>query len=117
MKNRIFLWPLALSVILFASFIIIFSPVGRQNLIPVSAPALVPSNSECTSDNDCPANSFCDYSLPGGNGPNGVVFGEPSGSQKCILRCQNDNQCPSHQCRSYEIIIGDIRDSSKGCQP
>lgn len=36
MKNKIFLFPLALAVIFFASFIIIFSPVGKKNIIKIS---------------------------------------------------------------------------------
>lgn len=38
-KNKIFLFPLSLAVILFASIIIIFSPVGKKNIInPSSLP-------------------------------------------------------------------------------
>jgi len=38
MKNKIFLFPLSLAVIFFASFIIIFSPVGKKNIINIPAP-------------------------------------------------------------------------------
>jgi len=44
-KNKIFLFPLALAVIFFASIIIIFSPVGKKNIInlPVSSPVIISS--------------------------------------------------------------------------
>jgi hypothetical protein len=35
-KNKIFLFPLSLAVILFASIIIIFSPVGKKNIFDIS---------------------------------------------------------------------------------
>jgi hypothetical protein len=36
MKNKIFLFPITLAVIFFASIIIIFSPVGKKNIIEVT---------------------------------------------------------------------------------
>jgi len=50
MKNKIFLFPLSLAVIFFASMIIIFSPLGSKKIINV--PAL------CRQDSDCDVN-FC----------------------------------------------------------
>lgn len=35
-KNKIFLFPLSLAVIFFASIIIIFSPVGKKNIIDIT---------------------------------------------------------------------------------
>lgn len=35
MKNKIFLFPISLAVIFFASIIIIFSPIGKKNIIPL----------------------------------------------------------------------------------
>lgn len=40
-KNKIFLFPLALAVIFFASMIIIFSPVGKKNIMNIPAPKAV----------------------------------------------------------------------------
>lgn len=74
-------------------------------------------STKCTTDKDCSSTSFCDYNSPGGMGPNGFVAGEPYGSQKCILKCQSDDQCPSGQCQNFEIVIGDILDHVKGCKP
>jgi hypothetical protein len=70
---------------------------------------------KCSTDKDCPNNTFCDYSIPGGMGPNGFVSGQPYGSQQCILKCQNDNQCPNGQCQTFEIVGGDIVIPQKGC--
>lgn len=45
MKNKIFLFPFSLLVIFFASFIIIFSPVGKKNIIkltPTPTPTAAP---------------------------------------------------------------------------
>lgn len=44
-KNKIFLFPLSLAVIFFSSIIIIFSPVGKNNIIklPVSDPITISS--------------------------------------------------------------------------
>jgi len=50
MTNKIFLFPLSLSVVLFASIIIIFSPLGSKKIINI--PAL------CRQDSDCVVN-FC----------------------------------------------------------
>lgn len=77
----------------------------------------VNSNAKCSSNNDCPSNTFCDYSLPGGMGPNGPVTGQPYGSQECIVKCQSNSQCPSKQCQSYEIAMGDVINTQKGCKP
>jgi len=70
---------------------------------------------KCFNDKDCQSNTFCDYSNPGGIGPNGFVSGQPYGSQKCILKCQDDNQCSNGQCQTFEIVIGDIVINQKGC--
>jgi len=40
--NKIFLFPLSLIVIFFSSLIIIFSPVGKKNIIKTT-PTLAPS--------------------------------------------------------------------------
>lgn len=71
---------------------------------------------KCSTDKDCPNNSFCDYSMPGGMGPNGFVSGQPYGSQKCILKCQSNDECLSKQCQEFEIVVGDISSAQKGCK-
>jgi hypothetical protein len=71
----------------------------------------------CKTDIDCSANYFCDYSEPGGMGPNGFVSGTPSGSQQCILKCQDNAHCPSGLCQTFEIVFGDISMNQKGCKP
>jgi len=44
-KNKIFLFPLSLAVVFFASIIIIFTPVGKKNIIniPTSKPVTISS--------------------------------------------------------------------------
>jgi hypothetical protein len=71
----------------------------------------------CYSDTDCPTNTFCDYNTPGGMGPNGMVTGNTSGSQQCITRCSQNQDCPSHVCMKYYIVTGDIINKFNGCQP
>ncbi len=56
--NKIFLFPLTLAVIFFASMIIIFSPVGKKNIIKIT-PTLIPS-----SDYICPKNEWINC-MPG----------------------------------------------------
>ena len=61
-KNKIFLFPLTLAVILFASIIIIFSPVGKKSIIkiiPTVTPTLIPSF-----DYICPKNEWINC-MPG----------------------------------------------------
>lgn len=88
----------------------ILKPTAKvQNTIPNSV-------EKCTTDKDCPTNTFCDYSYPGGMGPNGYVSGTPFGSQKCIFRCQSNEDCPSNLCQNYSIVGGDVVLSIKGCK-
>lgn len=42
-KNMIFLFPLSLAVIFFSSIIIIFSPVGKKNIIALPTPTISPT--------------------------------------------------------------------------
>lgn len=46
MKNKIFLWPLSLAVIFFASFIIIFSPIRSKTIIKTPAVTPTPTNTK-----------------------------------------------------------------------
>ena len=41
--SKIFLFPLSLAVIFFASIIIIFSPVGKKNIINLPTPTITPT--------------------------------------------------------------------------
>lgn len=46
MKNKIFLWPLSLAVIFFASFIIIFSPIRSKTIIKTPVVTPTPANTK-----------------------------------------------------------------------
>jgi hypothetical protein len=70
---------------------------------------------KCTSDKDCTENTFCDYSQPGGMGPNGYVSGKPYGSQKCIQVCSKDSDCATKKCVKHDIVTGDIITGKLGC--
>jgi hypothetical protein len=59
MINKIFLFPLSLSVVLFSSIIIIFSPLGSKKIINVSA--------LCRQDSDCVVNSCTCQAIPKAN--------------------------------------------------
>ncbi len=54
-KNKIFLFPLTLAVIFFASIIIIFSPIGHKNIVALPTPTPV-------SNNDSPKDTQTDES-------------------------------------------------------
>jgi hypothetical protein len=51
MKNKIFLLTLVLSVIFFASFIIIFSPVGKKNIIKTTPTPIIDTSTWKTYSN------------------------------------------------------------------
>lgn len=61
MKNKIFFFPLSLAVIFFSSIIIIFSPIGKKNIIafPIPTPTLKPSFCGGIAGLKCPPNYLC----------------------------------------------------------
>jgi hypothetical protein len=69
----------------------------------------------CANDLECPENTFCDVSRPGGMTPTGYQSGEISGSQKCISKCVVDSDCSSKLCKNYTIVGGDLMWQVKGC--
>lgn len=60
-KNKIFLFPLSLAVIFFASIIIIFSPIGSKNIITLPTPTPTPKTSFCggIAGIKCPPDYLC----------------------------------------------------------
>lgn len=94
---------------------IIISPtIIPSKIAPTANPNL---NKNCISNKNCPENTFCDYNTPGWMTSNGFQSGSPYGSQKCITKCQNNDECPSGECQYYNIVGGDIVNTQKGCKP
>lgn len=72
---------------------------------------------KCTHDKDCPINTFCDYSVPGGMTPDGYQSGTPSGTQTCIQKCQINDDCPNKLCEYFYIHFSGLANTQKGCKP
>ena len=82
MTNKIFLFPLSLSVVLFTSIIIIFSPLGSKKIINVS--------SLCRQDSNCVVNSCTCQATPKANmDPEGRI---------CTRYCPGVAVCKNSKC-------------------
>lgn len=114
----------ASELIIIAGSVFIGVQIGKNQIAKISpiAETLTPTpatkanlTQKCSTDKECPNNTFCDYSQYSSMGPNGQVSSEAYGSQQCILKCQNDNQCPNGQCQTFEMVSGDLVTNQKGC--
>lgn len=118
MEKRNFL-ILILTLLAFLSFFIINKnrSFTRNYLNVVSSTKNPTSNeSKCFSDKDCSTGYFCDYNTPGGlNSDDRHVSGKPYGSQRCIKKCQNNDECSNKKCLEFNIVIEDTVRAYKGC--